>query len=141
HESKDRGIAGANLLERKRSPFVRESLRQRLRRELFHNFDRLPLAVALRGGTVELCGRIEVVARHAVRPGERAARGESAEWHCLAIAVAHTDFQDVTAIAAVFATGLCHDAVDATEQVEVIHIRRTEKYLQRREHIRHVDPK
>src|SRR5262249_56118263 len=109
--------------------------------EVAHNGERRRVAVAGGGSTVEFGGWIEVVARHSVRPGDRADRGERAERHCLAIAVAHTDFQDVTAIAAVFATGLCHDTVDATEQVEVIHIGRTEKYLQRREHIRHVDTK
>ena len=73
HEGEDRGIAGADLLERERRPLVGKPSRQRLGRELLHDLDRLALAVAGRRRAVELGGRIKIVARHAVGPGDRRA--------------------------------------------------------------------
>ena len=68
HEGEDRGVAGAQLLEGERRPLVAEAVAAASRRASFSMIcDRLALREAGRGGAVELGGRIEVVARHAVR--------------------------------------------------------------------------
>ena len=62
-----RGIAGPDLLEGERRPFVAEPVGQGFGRELLHDLDRLALRVAGRRCAVELGRRIEIVARHPVR--------------------------------------------------------------------------
>ena len=81
HEGEHRGIAGAQLLEGERGPLIGEAFRQRLRRQLLHDLDRLALAVAGRGRAIEFGRRIEIIARHAVGPGDGPHRGEGAERH------------------------------------------------------------
>ncbi len=49
HEGEHRGIAGPDLLEGERRPFVAEAVGQRLGGELLHDLDRLPLRIAGRG--------------------------------------------------------------------------------------------
>ena len=98
HEGEHRGVAGAQLLERERRPFVGEAVRQRLRRELLHDLDRLALRIAGRRGAIELGRRIEVVARHAIGPGNVAHGRERAERHGFAARIAHADLQHVLRI-------------------------------------------
>jgi hypothetical protein len=92
HEGEDRGVAGAQLLVGERGPFVAEAFGQRFDRELFHDRHRLPPGCTGRGA-IELGGRIEIVARPAVRPGGVAHRRERAERYGVAAGVANTDGQ------------------------------------------------
>src|SRR5450759_2204396 len=140
HESEDRGVAGAQLLEGERGPLVGETFRQRFGGQLLHDLDRLALALAERRRAIELGPRIKIVARHAIGPGDGSHRGEGAERNGITAAVAHADPQNVFGVIAIVALRLRDHAVGAAEQVEVVHVSRPEINLQRGEHVWNVDP-
>ncbi len=95
----------------------------------------------LRRGTIEFGGGIKIIARHSVGSGYRSYGRERAERDSLAIAVADPNFQRIEGIAAIVGTRLRHHAKDTAEQVEVVHIGRTQIDLQGREDIRDIDTK
>ena len=139
HESENRGVAGADLLEGERGPFVGEAGRQNLLRQLLHDMDGLALAVAGGGSAVELGGRIEIVARHAIGAGDVAHGGEGAERHRAAGIVAHADVENVLGVVAELARSLRDHAVGAAQYVEIVDVERAEIDLQGREYVRDVD--
>ncbi len=138
-EGEDGRRAGAQLLEGQRGPLVAEARRQRLRRQLLHDVDRLTLRIAGRRRAVELGGGIEVVARHAVGPGDVAHRREGAERHGVALVITHADLQDVARLEPEGGIGLGRHAEGASEQIEVVDVGRAEVGLQRGEHVGDLD--
>ena len=99
--------------------------------------DRLALREAGRGRAVELGGRIEIVARHAVGAGHVAHGGEGAERHRVAARVAHADLEHVLRVEPVGGVRLRRHAEDAAQQVEVVDVGGAQVGLQRAEHIGH----
>ena len=97
HEGEDRGVAGADLLVGERRPFIGEAVGQRFRRKLLHDLDRLALREAGRRRAIELGGGIDIVARHAIRPGDVAHGREGAERHGFAGRIAHAQIEHVLA--------------------------------------------
>jgi hypothetical protein len=80
-ERKDRGVAGAHLLESKCGPLETEAGGQRLGGKLLHDLDGLALRVAGGRSAVELGDGVEIIARHAVGSGDVVHGGERAERH------------------------------------------------------------
>ena len=68
-------------------------------------------------------------------PNDFANRGQRAERNHLAAAIADLEPADVVEFGAIVRLGLHPDLVDAAELVEVVHVRRAEVRLQRREHV------
>ena len=91
----DRGVAGELLLQRDLGPFEAEALRQALLRDLLDRRDRLAGREAARQAQLHLGRRIQVVARHAERPGRVAERRDRADRHHVAVVVARLQVLDV----------------------------------------------
>ena len=104
--------------------------------ELFHQRLRLPGADAGRGVTVDVGGRKGVVPDDPVRTGDVIHPDHRRQRHELAVAVAHFEVLQRGFIGPVIRVRLHEHAIDAAEEIDVVHVKRAEVRLQRRVDIR-----
>ena len=93
-----------------------------------HDLQRLAGADARPRRALHLDGGEQVVARHALGPGDLAEGDEAAERHHLPVGAAHADLGDVLRIEPIVAVGLRRDAIGAAEHVEVVDVGRAHEH-------------
>ena len=133
-EDEQAGVAGELLLEGELGPLEAEAVGQALGRELLHLVERGAGRIAGRGRALHLGRRIEVVARHAIGPGDVAELGDGADRHHVAARVARLEIGDVAYVLAIGAVGLRRHPIGAAEIVELVDVGRTEIDLEGLEH-------
>src|SRR5262249_622177 len=130
--AKDRTLraAGFLLLVRDTCPFVSVPLRQVIRREVFHDLQRLAGRDAGRVGAVDFRGAEHVVALQDVRTGHHADAAYRRERHHGTVVGANVDIFDALRRLTEVLLRLQHNFISSAKEIEVVHLKATKVDLQ-----------
>src|SRR5258705_2867782 len=102
--------------------------------------NRLTRTVARRSATVDKRGSVVVVVRNSLRTDDGLEEAERAQRNHAATGITDIEPAKICRRRPRILVGLQGDAEGTSEQVEVVHVKGSEEYLQSIEHVRHVKP-
>ena len=131
HDSRRHALLRFLFLKRDAEIIVAHLFRHGLPKNFFQRVHRLIRAVAGRGGTVDLCGAIFVVAQREFRTGDVFDGRDGIERHGVAVRIANEELPHILRIGAVIAFRLDVNLPGSAEPIEIVHEKSAHERLQR----------